>query len=746
MTQRVEFGLPAGSLVGESIPRGRFAYSYWFVPLDNKGSNGRPVLTRTQFAYLARTAGVADGFEELWRRWHSADDAEDRTHWSFQFFLGGSLSHRPAPVRVEESADPLSVLVARPLSEVLLELLRSQIGLLFLDRTRIVPAGFAVGDHLYTLGLAPAEEVVLEQRSFLQDERSDETTTEKETSGENERTGSWSMEGAETIVGTETSTKTDGFTAGGSVGFDYGVKVGVQGQYSDGTTTADNDSRTTSTKNVVAGTTKNLAKTRDLHKTVFRLSSVQRFETSARRTVRNPNPHTPIDLHMFKVMQRLKFSHERYGARLCWTPFVKDPAGEFFAVETAMRLKLLAEADASVPAPQIPAQPVITGVPGSTVVGLDPPLTELAAWGGWPGQDMSHNYTLPINMPANMKWDGDVAFLQGSLHSTLTGASKGFHVECVGTPREVVGQGSRTVFQVVHAGATWDLFGRSQLFASLSARAIPDGASLAQAQADAMAVWEADAKRRRAEYAAAVQEARALAVARFVEWRDARRATLDGPRELLRRFIATMFPADARDEIAELDLWDQVFDWDLAAARLYSGSWNGDGSLRDPTLPPGDFVNASWARLFLPVRPGFEEVALRWIYLRSRSGQGPACVDELLNKVTTDLRDWRVENLGGPEEVTVTPVLGQACPDVVQKFVCLGTWVDSLPTDGVHVEVTQSPTTAADEAMAALSQAGLDRATALAASAAAGGDLRAALADVDLSGTDVHVHVDEPRD
>ena len=767
MVERVEFGLPVGSLAGAVGPASRMAYSYWFAPLDNEGSNGRPVLTRAQFAYVAMAAGLSGDPENLWRMWHSPDadgNGSEPLRW-----VGSAAARRFRRATGERAADnggnafsltsalglsthgdddtdPFATVVERPTGDVLLELLRSEVGLLFLDRTRIVPAGFVVGDHIYTLGLGPGEEATLEQRSFVQEERSTEDMTESEGTTETEDAASWTFDSADTIVGTGTDTSTDGFTAGGSVGFEYGVKVGVQGQYSDGTSSADTDSRTTSTKAVNAGTTKNLAKARDLHKTIFRLSSLQRFESSARRVLRNPNPHTPIDLHMFKVLQRVKFAHERYGVRLCWSPFVKDPAGDFFAAEDQMRMSLLEQAEKAIPKAVIPLEQIPSGVSGAEVVGLDPPMVELAAWGGWPGSDMSHDYTLPINVPANMKWDGDVSFVHNSLQHILSGADRGYSVECIGDPWEVVGSGSRTIFQVVHAGATWRLTGHSQIYVSLSARVIPDGTSLSQEQAKAHAEWEASSKRLLAEREAKAAEARELAMVRFAEWQADHQKTLDPAQELTRRFVNAMFPADARDEIAELDFWEQAFDWSLASARTYAGTWSGSGLLRDPTRPAADFVNASWARLYLPIRPGFEEPALRWIYLRARAGNGPTCINELIEAVTKDLEQWRIDNLGGREEITVTPVSSQPCPDVTQRFICLGTWSDDVPTDGVHIEVTQSPTTAADAIGAGITQAALDRAAAEAAAATADGDVRRALAAVGLSDVTVQVHLDRPTD
>ncbi|GAA1644021.1 hypothetical protein ACFQY4_26905 [Catellatospora bangladeshensis] len=796
MTERVTFGVPVEALQGAPGSGDRFVYSYRYAALSNTGGNGRPVLTRAQWVYLAKAAGLTGEATAEWLEWHggqakgveapAAPAAEGEATMRMRLAhgvpgvdpaeqalpskslarlaetlragtrltstapgggtgsTGGGMSTHMPPKGNPGTTGTGTVLDRTP-EQVLLDLARSEIGLLFLDRTRLRPAGFVVGEHLHTMGLAPGEEVVLEQRSFVQRDTLNEAASETEGSTEGETASSTTIDHAEVIAGSITRTRTDGFSAGGTVGFEYGVKAAVNGGVSESTTDADNDTRTDSVKEVAARTTKNVAKMRDLHKTVFRVSESDRFERAARRTIRNPNQFTPIDLHFYKVLQRIRFSHERYGVRLCWTPFVRDPAGDFYAAETAMKEKLLKAARDSVPAVVLPPQPNVGEVPGARLVGLDPPMTELTQWGGWPGSDMSADYTLPINVPSGMKWDGDIQTLQGSLRSTLTGAPRGFGVHTVGDPWEVVNSaGDRTIFQIIHCGAGWRLAGSSQIWVSLSARVIPDTSSLSQAQASATAAWEAQCATLIAQRAAKVADAEAVALAEFEAWRIAHRASLNPAQELMRRFINAMFPADARDEIAELDVWEQVFDWELAAARTYSGTWNGDGSLRDPARPAGDFVNASWARLFLPVRTGYEDIALRWIFLRSQQGTGPAGIEGLVRKVLKELTDWRSTHLGGPQEVELVPG-GGSCPEVVQKHVCLGTWTEDVPTDGVHTEVTLAGTTAADLFTEAVALGEKDRTAAASAALLAQSKVSEAVAGGDLATMDVAVHLSEPR-
>lgn len=699
MSQRVEFGVPFASLQAAADTADRFFYSYKYAPISNLGSNGRPVLSKAQWIYLAQSVGLDVSSDQAWLDWHNASGtAEPVKHMLARRVPGSGFGSRgtheqPGGGQGPGTHNPLG----QTTEDVLMGLTRSQIGMLFLDRTRLSPVGLVPGEHVYALSLAPGEEVAIEQRSFLQAERSDEVQVESESTSENEKTESVTSDLSDVVSATLNKTSNQGFTAGGSVGFDYGVKVEAEAKDSNTTTEADTDTRTTTLKEVTARTAKNAAKIRDLHKTVVKVSSVDRFEQSSRRVIRNPNTLTPIDLHWFKLYQRLRFSHERYGVRLCWTPFVRDPAGDFMEAERAMHDRMVQAARDSIPAVSEPPPPQIQSVPGTQVVGLNPPMTELTEWGGWPGTDMSADYTLPISLPSGMKWDGDKDFLQGSLVATLTGAPRGFGVRTVGDPWEVVdGNGNRTVFQIVHAGAGWRLIGHSQIWVSLSARCIPDGASLTAAQNQAMEAWQSTVNRLRTERGARVAVAVQQAETAFAVWQAEHRRTLNVSQELLRRFINTMFPADVRDEIAELDMWNIVFDWELAAARLYSGTWSGDGLLRFPELSAHDFLNASWARLYLPVRSGFEGIALQWILTRSVRGTMPASIQHFTEKVVREMEQWRISHLGGSDELVVTPASGQACPNVTHRHVCLGTWTEDLPSDGLHIEVTQSPTSGAD--------------------------------------------------
>jgi hypothetical protein len=124
-------------------------------------------------------------------------------------------------------------------TDVIVNLLKSEIGYLFFDRTRIRPSGFAVGEHLYALSLAPGEEVVLEQKTFSKRQLTYEEQTEEERQKDLELSSTLSTELQEGAERQRNRTNSAGFTAGGSVGGNiYGVEVSANLGYSTNLTEA----------------------------------------------------------------------------------------------------------------------------------------------------------------------------------------------------------------------------------------------------------------------------------------------------------------------------------------------------------------------------------------------------------------------------------------------------------------------------------------------------------------------------
>jgi hypothetical protein len=152
-----------------------------------------------------------------------------------------------------------------------------------------------------------------------------------------------------------------------------------------------------------------------------------------------------------------------------------------------------------------------------------------------------------------------------------------------------------------------------------------------------------------------------------------------------------------RDDVWEIDFWQRLFEWERASLVSYPHWWS-PGPARDPLRDASDFINASWTKLYLPVRLGMEKVALRWIFAKAGAHLVHPAVERRFDEIVEDLRAFRTEFLGAPEEVVE---LDEPCQSAAELFKCLAEWTEVLPTDGTHVEVVQGATSAADTATAA---------------------------------------------
>jgi hypothetical protein len=585
-----------------------------------------------------------------------------------------------------------------PSEEHLLAILQSELGLLFLDRTRVRPIGFALGEHVYSLSLGPGEEVTVEERTYSKKEESFETSSELEKTFDTELASTLTTELTEGMNSERSSNTTNANTMGANVGGNiYGVTFNIGPTWSSNVTDGDRTATTESLKNSQVASAKVAARNRSQHKTVFKVATESRFEMTNKRVLRNPNTTTPIDLQYFKVLQRLQLSHERYGLRLCWAPAVPDPGAKLWVRLERVKRDIYARAAAAgagprpeQPVPRQAAQAPTPRVVSASVVAdrFDP------VWG-----NQRHDYRVNINAPQGMVWDRKAGDVVNSLVFQFTGSRPaGAFVDFVlPTPTGVL--------VVVHVGIEdnanpfkpqfWEARGNASF--TVSARFEPEAAPVAptddsyakamDAWREALAAWEAADREAKAEAKRQADE----------EWaaylKDALRKT--NPRHEVVSAIVQLFPTQYRDELVEIDFWEDVFDWKNAGLRLYP-SWWSSSELRDPNAAPNDFVNASWARLYLPIRPGAEARALRWIYDRKMSGKGSQATETLIATIEAELEQYRRNRFGSPNELQVGTAT-EGCPPVTEQFVCLGRWEETLPTDGTHLEVMQATSSAADD-------------------------------------------------
>jgi hypothetical protein len=700
-----------------SAPAGRFVYSNHFVPCQltfDKGMTAMvPFYVKQRLVELT-VANLVDsdrlkelvadiGGKDFWDR-NELDSAVENYHSSgvVDRSVSARKTRRIAKVTAlvpEESAQRASVLGPQD-AALVGGMLKPDIGYVFLDRTRVTPAGLALGENVYTLSLAPGEEVTLEQRNFSKRETSFEDQSEQERQFDTELDSSYSTEIEQGLDQQQSRSST------------WGLNVNVNASYTSpqtpwgtitastavGTSTsateASQESSRRSVKDSQQASSKVAARYRTVHKTTFKVSTEQSFETTSKRTIRNPNAATSLTLLYFKVMQRLKLAQERYGVRLCWAISVKDPASVFAGKLQAAREAAVAEALSMLsPEPQPPMAPPASGQTTPTPqreYGVAASEVRAADKWGFSG-DMSADYPVDINIPEGFRWDGDMTKVHVTLYSkrpahTIGGSIKGLPIMVNGSTLRVT----------VHIGAgVW--FGGPGIdyqvqVGTVKETPLPERASQDEAYNNAVLSYQTAHRDWEDKREAALAAGRAEGERRVQEMR----AQLSPVNEMIGQLIEREFPPSHRDEVWEIDQWQRMFEWQRATYITYPSWWAG-GTTRDPLADPDDFVNASWVKLYLPVRLGHERPALRWIFGKKTDGPLDAQAEAQFDAVIEDLEQYRESTFGSSDEHQ--PLL-QDCQEVEDAFACLAQWEEYLPTDGTHLEVVQGSTSAAAEHLA----------------------------------------------
>ncbi len=135
-----------------------------------------------------------------------------------------------------------------------------------------------------------------------------------------------------------------------------------------------------------------------------------------------------------------------------------------------------------------------------------------------------------------------------------------------------------------------------------------------------------------------------------------------------------------------------MFDVEHGGYALYPGIWAG-ADLALPERGASDFLNASWARVFLPIRAGFETQALEFILAGGAARLSPQ-QRQTIKTLVDELNKFRNDHFGDPTGIAIDPQTHK----VTDSFDLLAEWNETTPTDGTHAEAVLATTTALDEA------------------------------------------------
>jgi IPT/TIG domain len=336
-------------------------------------------------------------------------------------------------------------------SEAVEAVLRSSVGYPFYDRTRVSPAGFALGEHMTTLSLAPAEEVTIEQKTFtkrdltLDEELSEERQVDVETNSVLSTELSDALTRERTLALKSDIAHRSSFQGGFKLSEVVDLNASASLDVSASLSQADQTTRAETSKRSFQRTQKVASKLRGAHRTTIKVATESGFERNAKRVIRNPNRGTALDLHMFKVVQSVRLTHERCGVRLCWAPYVKDPGSAARRRAAAASAAAGKEVELDLTLPEKPAEPVVAERARRTGIGS---LSVNDKFGFW--NDMSVDVDVLVDA-AGLEWDGADPVVTLSFDQP-----RGAGAHAIGSP---VRDGTR--YRVpVHVGIDWVLFGR----------------------------------------------------------------------------------------------------------------------------------------------------------------------------------------------------------------------------------------------------------------------------------------------
>lgn len=512
--------------------------------------------------------------------------------------------------------------------------LESTLGVLYLDQTRLTPLDTVIGEHIYTLSLAPQETVVLTQKSWTKQKMSleDALTNENESNLENSST--FSSDLSENLQ--HSTQETDSKSATATISGGYGpVNGSVSGTMS--STSGVQDTRGTSTRVAQQGTSRAATKARMEHKTTFTVASESFSSSGSKKTIRNMNTAHSMMIKYYKIFQKYEVNVERVGRRLCWSPFIRKPSLGLSNRAVARKAEIERYLD--------PANfdLKIEGLPGSKTVESLPVKAENGVWG------------FSDDLKTTIKVDDGFQLVELKVVYVSTPTDS-----WAGHPREHVNplNGATGVFDVYwHVGMS-DWFYLNNKYKGR----IPNSTDTLWIKTVATIApnsqMQSDYQERLNKARAAELEKRTKEVAERAAKDDEETVYFDPSTELMRRLITSFLNPDEYNDAHEVARWHEIFEWENLSYTLYPSWWDRDedSGLSKET----NFLTASWAKLFVPIRPGFEVEALRAI-----------------QKSTEERVDYKkvMHRIGAKADAT-----DDYTPEV------LGTFIEYMPTDGTYAE------------------------------------------------------------
>jgi hypothetical protein len=615
------------------------------------------------------------------------------------------------------------------------------LGILFQDRLRFRPAGLVAGDQVFSLSLAPGEEATLTQRSETKRSRSFEEILDKEVERQLEFSSTWTTDFSQADTSTESSTTSGNLGIGIGIPIE-GVNVNVNAAVS--ATDANSTSKTTQRGRNQEVTARVTAKAREQHKTTFKVGTDVTEELGSKRVLRNANPSRALTLNVYKLYQKYRILLERWDAKLCVSLGLYDPGRD-------LRAELeeeLAKLDPHVPAGACPDMPVGATITQSKVidnlnateVGTDEYGFEMFSTVLPPGTVLS-DWAFDITSWTVDPGDGNTYLADVSQFFTFGG--KWWFRSDVDVP--VIGSAGAqsNVVNVLMPEAWGPGWWTVKVTGRMTWTTVPAEAITTEVRTCI------DAEKKKV-----LDSFSADRVMQILEEVSAARRELVFKRLFEEVLLPGYFAQGINPPMDVLERLRNFFDWNEATIEYVPWWMTATGRERREQLRqrllklPGDtrsdliiddFLIASMARVYLPVKRGMEAEAVAFL-LKVGGYSVPsldACIDDFiawreaqLGPITYPLPTYDQVLSSGPEVATAAGSAAWAhdWEKPRRKFLVLDEWSDLLPTDGVHLEPALSTCGSVDEYRASALVSDLEGAAALRQAEAARAELERALA------------------
>lgn len=215
------------------------------------------------------------------------------------------------------------------------ESLLNTIGILYYDRIRFRNVGITLGEHITTISLAPGEEINFSQHSETRKTNSFEENSTQEQDQESSVSSVWATDISSEYA--RSSTTSIGGNAGVNAGFkipelDF-LQIGADAGGDINLTFTDSSNKQTQYAHELSH--EMARKSRQEHKTTFKIGTENILEASSTRTLTNQNDLYSVNYHIYKLYNKQRVILERHNAKLSLNLSLTNPAQEILALINA---------------------------------------------------------------------------------------------------------------------------------------------------------------------------------------------------------------------------------------------------------------------------------------------------------------------------------------------------------------------------------------------------------------------------